>query len=261
MAPRRPSPPPSKPPDFPPEKTYRALQKQLAALGGFRGKKYYEVEHEEEEWRNLTLNILNHGFGEGSENVSQFHQAKWAGDHYMGGMSPGLIQQNFQKRIEALAAMLRSSLAELELMMPEPELAGSYEPGDEYQFYRDLKTIVGFATCDLFIIDNYLDTQLFDVYMENVTPSVTVRVLTSQGSDPLRAVAEKFSKRGNFELRSSKDVHDRVVFADDRCWVIGQSIKDAARKKPTYIVEHSGAATMKSIYEGIWASATVIVKS
>lgn len=194
------------------------------------------------------LNILNHGFGEDSENVSQFHQAKWAGEHYMGGMSPRLIQQNFEKRVEALAAMLRSSLAELELMMPEPELAGSYEPGDEYQFYRDLKTIVGFSTSDLFIIDNYLDTQLFDVYMENVSPSVAVRVLTSQVSDSLRAVAEKFSKRGNFELRSSKDVHDRVAFADDRCWVIGQSIKDAARKKPFHvhclrsIPQHSGVA-------------------
>ena len=261
MSPRRPTPPPPKPPDFPPEKTYRALQKQLAALEKFRGKRYNGVEHEEDEWTNLTLNILNHGFGEDSENVSQFHQARWAGDHYMGGMSPGLIQQNFQKRIEAFAAMLRSSLAELELMMPEPELAGVYEPGDEYHFYRDLKTIVGFANSDLFIIDNYLDTQLFDVYMENVGTSVVVRVLTSQVSDALRAVAEKYARRGNFELRSSKDVHDRVVFSDDRCWVIGQSIKDAARKKPTYIVEHSGAATMKGIYESIWASAAVVVKS
>jgi hypothetical protein len=261
MSPRRPTPPPPKPPDFSPEKTCRALQKQLAALDKLRGRKYHEVENEEEEWRNLTLNILNHGFGEGSENVSQFHHAKWAGEHYMGGMSPGLIQQNFEKRIESFAAMLRSALAELELMMPEPELAGSYEPGDEYQFYRDLKTIVGFATSDLFIIDNYLDTQIFDVYMENVAPPVAVRVLTSQVSVSLRAVAEKYSKRGNLELRSSKDAHDRVVFSNDRCWVIGQSIKDAARKKPTYIVEHSGAATMKSIYEGIWPSATVIVKS
>jgi len=157
--------------------------------------------------------------------------------------------------------MLKSSLAELELMMPEPELAGAYEPGDEYQFYRDLKTIVGFATSDLFIIDNYLDSQLFDVYMENVDSSVSVRVLTHQVSDSLRIVAEKYAKQANFEMRSSNDVHDRVVFSDDRCWVIGQSIKDAARKKPTYIVEHSGAATMKQIYELIWASATVIVKS
>jgi hypothetical protein len=261
MSPRRPTPPPPKLADFPPEKTYVALKKQLTALERFRGKNYHEVENEEQEWKNLTLNILNHGFGENSENVGQFHSAKWAGEHYMGGMHPALIQQNFMKRIEAFAAMLKSSLAELELMMPEPEIAGAYEPGDEYQFYRDLKTIVRFATRDLFVIDNYLDTQLFDVYVENINPAVNVRVLTAQVSDSLRVVAEKFSKRGNFELRSSKDAHDRVVFADDRCWVIGQSIKDAARKKPTYIVEHSGAASMKGMYEAIWASAAVVVKA
>ena len=128
MSPQRPTPPPPKPPDFPPEKTYGALKKQLAALDKFRGKTYYEVENEEREWKNLTLNILHHGFGEDSENVSQFHHAKWAGQHHMGGMSPGLIRQNFQKRIEAFAAVLKSSLAELELLMPEPELAGAYEP-------------------------------------------------------------------------------------------------------------------------------------
>ncbi len=260
MSPRRPTPPPPKPADFPPAKTHAALKKQLAALEKFRGKNYYEVESDEQEWTNLTLNILNHGFGENSENVGQFHSARWAGEHYMGGMSPGLIQQNFEKRIEAFAAMLKSSLAELELMMPEPEIAGAYEPGDEYQFYRDLKTVVGFAARDLFIIDNYLDTQLFDVYVENINPAVNIRALTNQVSNSLQVVAEKFAKRGNFELRSSKDAHDRVVFADDRCWVIGQSIKDAAKKKPTYIVEHSGATLMRGMYEAIWNSAGVVVK-
>jgi hypothetical protein len=256
---RRPSQPPPKPADFPPEKTYVALKKQLAALDRFRGKNFREVENEEREWKNLTLTILQHGFGENGENVSQFNSAKWAGMHHA-GMGPALIQQNFEKRIGAFAAMLKSSLAELELMMPEPEIAGAYEPGDDYQFYRDLKTLVGFAARDLFIVDNYLDTQLFDVYMENINPAVHIRVLTAQVSDPLRIVAEKFAKRGDFELRSSKDAHDRVVLADDRCWVIGQSIKDAAKKKPTYIVEHEGAAAMRGIYEAIWIPATVVVK-
>jgi len=260
MSPRRPTPPPPKSADFPPEKTYVALKKQLAALEKFRGRDYHEFENEEREWKNLTLNVLNHGFGENSENVSQFHSAKWAGHHHGGGMSHGLIQQNFVKRIEAFAAMLKSSLAELELMMPEPEIAGAYEPGDEYQFYRDLKTIVGFADRDLFIIDNYLDTQLFDVYVEIINPGVSIRVLTNQVSNALRVVAEKFANRGNFELRSSNNAHDRVVFADDRCWVIGQSIKDAAKKKPTYIVEHSGVTIMKGAYEAIWTSAVVVVK-
>jgi len=257
---RRASPPP-RPPDFPPEKAYSALKKQLALLDGFRGKDYREVEHAEQEWRNLTLNILIHGFGEGSENESQFHHAKWAGKYHTGGMSPELIQDNFEKRIEAFAAMLRSSLAELELMLPEREIVGAYEPGDEYQFYRDLRTIVTLATRELFIVDNYLDTQLFDVYVDGLRASVVVRVLTNQVSGQLRIVAEKFARRGNFELRSSGDVHDRVVFTDERCWVIDQSIKDAARKKPTYIVEHSGVAAMKGIYEQIWGSATSVVKS
>jgi predicted nucleotide-binding protein len=104
------------PPDWPPQRTYAALKKQLAELDRFRGRSYREVENEEQGWRNLTENILTHGFGEGSNNVSQFHHAKWAGEHYMGGMSEGLIQNNFDKRVAAFEAMLKSSLAELELM-------------------------------------------------------------------------------------------------------------------------------------------------
>jgi hypothetical protein len=52
---------------------------------------------------------------------------------------------------------------------------------------------------------------------------------------------------------------DRVAFPDDRCFVIGSSIKDAAVKRPTYIVEHSGGA-MREIYEKEWAGATPVVK-
>ena len=147
------------------------------------------------------------------------------------------------------------------MMLPESEIAGTYHIGEEYRFYRDVRTVVGLATKELFIIDNYLDTQLFDVYMEKLPTDLNIRVLTNNLSDSLNPVAKKFATRGNFELRSSKDVHDRVVFADERCWVIGQSIKDAAVKKPTYIVEHSGGSTMLRIYEELWKGANPLLKS
>jgi hypothetical protein len=261
MVPRPTSPPP-RPADWSSERTHAALKKQLAALEDqLRGKNHRAADDNDERgWSNLTENILAHGFGEDSNNVRQFKQARNVGQLWAPEMGEALIQEYFDRRVEALSSVVQSSIAELEWMLPQPEIAGSYNTGDEYAFYRDLKTIVGIATKELFIVDNYLDTQLFDIYMENVNSSVTVRVLTDKVLNPLKVVAEKFSKRGGFELRSSKDVHDRVVFVDDRCWVIGQSIKDAAKKKPTYIVEHSGAGTMKGIYESIWAGATTVVK-
>lgn len=115
MAPRASSQPP-RPPDWSPDKTHAALKKQLSDLESFRGKRHRDAENEEQGWTNLTLNILTHGFGENSNNVRQFHQAKWAGSYYIGGMSEALVQQNFNKRVEAFDAMLKGSLAELELM-------------------------------------------------------------------------------------------------------------------------------------------------
>ncbi len=50
----------------------------------------------------------------------------------MGGVSARQIQRNFEQRVEALAALSRSSLAEPELMLPEPDIIGAYEPGAEY---------------------------------------------------------------------------------------------------------------------------------
>jgi hypothetical protein len=41
-------------------------------------------------------------------------------------------------------------------------------------------------------------------------------------------------------------------------WLSGQSLKDAAKKKPTYIVEHD-EPLMRVIYEDIWAKASTLI--
>lgn len=72
----------------------------------------------------------------------------------------------------------------------------------------------------------------------------------------------KYSNSHTLELRSSSDVHDRHIFVDQRGWIVRQSIKDAAKRKPTYLIELSIGLvpTMREIYDDLWNKATVVVK-
>ena len=55
-------------------------------------------------------------------------------------------------------------------------------------------------------------------------------------------------------------MHDRVLFVDQRGWVIGQSIKDAAAKKPTYLIELNEPSLTADgeIHNRIWAAARIV---
>ena len=112
--PRQPSSPPPRPSDWPPDRTHAALKRQLAALDELHSKNHENAEHDERAWSNLTRNILAHGFGESSSNVSQFLSARMVGQIYAPGMSEEQEQQKFHRRLDAFAAVVRSSLEELE---------------------------------------------------------------------------------------------------------------------------------------------------
>jgi hypothetical protein len=246
----RSSKPQPKGPDWQPEQTLRVLGQQLASLEKLKGRNHREASNEER-------------FGEDSHNVRNFYMARSAGEHSLMGVSDHQQQLNFQARIEQFEANIGGSIAELEAGLPEAAGKGAYAAGDDFAFYRDLKDIVAAAKRDIFIVDNYLNTEFFELYVEPVRAGVSLRILTDEVRGNLLIVAKKYAARGNFELRTSADVHDRHVFVDGRGWMIGQSIKDAAKKKPTYMVE-MGAGLVPSLqkaYEDIWASAAVVAKS
>jgi len=258
---RKPEP---KGPDWPPEKTLLILRQQLEELQKLKAaSRFRDAQQNEDEWSQLTRNVLNHGFGEDSRNVSSFVRALDAGEYSMMGTSEHQLEQNFRLRCQQYEATLNSSIKELELMLPEPAIQGVYEPGDEFAFYKDLKDILANAAKDVLIVDNYLNTEFFELYVHPIRSGVTVRVMTDQVRGNLQAVATKYTSRGDFELKSSGDVHDRHVFVDGRGWMIGQSIKDAAKKKPTVMVEiaTSNVATLQKIYEDIWTRAVRVVRS
>jgi hypothetical protein len=100
--------------------------------------------------------------------------------------------------------------------------------------------------------------------LEKVSKGTQIRFLTSDKNTrlgALKAVAKKFSAAPGivFEGRMSSDVHDRVIFIDNAdCWVLGQSVKDAAVSKPTYLVPIESVSDMQRLYEDVWSRATPI---
>jgi hypothetical protein len=108
-----------------------------------------------------------------------------------------------------------------------------------------------------------LDAEVFDGYLSGLKPSIAIRLLTNKYIDNVRVAAEKYRKQfgSSVEVRSSNDIHDRVIFVDDdQCWVLGTSIKDAALKKPTYLAPISVdvAIQKRAHYEAIWGASKPI---
>jgi len=60
-----------------------------------------------------------------------------------------------------------------------------------------------------------------------------VRIVSNKIGSTTETEARMYAKNEPLEMPSSADLHDRTVFIDQRGWIIGQSTKDAARRKPT----------------------------
>ena len=158
-------------------------------------------------------------------------------------------------------ALLHGLINVLHLRLPEEEIKGLYQPGEQYAFYRDLSSLVVAVTTEVFIVDAYLDEQLFNLYVDKVPAAAIVRILSNNIGANVVTVAKMCATNRSLELRSSTDVHDRMVFLDTRGWVTGQSIKDAAKKKPTYLIEieEPMLSAARNVHQTIWSVAKVLI--
>ena len=166
---------------------------------------------------------------------------------------------NYAKLVVALN---RATNAVMTVTAPDPTQA-VFAPGAVYDFFKTFRALTQSAKSDLFIIDPYLDPEIFDAYLLGVAPSVSVRLLANKYKDDLKAASAKFSSQNKhvIEIRASNSLHDRVIFIDSTaCWVLGASIRDAAKAKMTYLTPLSEDVVSAKLahYNNSWASASAI---
>jgi hypothetical protein len=135
-----------------------------------------------------------------------------------------------------------------------------YQKGEVYDFYKDIREITEQAKSEVFLVDSYPDEEVLNLYLEKIPAGIKIRVLIKESKGNFLTVAQKFKlKPGvNFEVRASRDCHDRLFFIDNACYVIGQSLKDAARK-PTYLIKVESYDLFRKVFEGLWSDAQTLV--
>ena len=161
-----------------------------------------------------------------------------------------------------ILAILHRVMASLELEVPaDAEI--TFGSGEVYNFFRALNKVIASAEKSIFIIDPYLDDTVFDHYLNAREPTVVVRLLIGPRSKQIKPAAAKYlAQYGSvLEVKQSNKIHDRVIFIDGyACWILGQSIKDAAKAKPTYLAPLSPDVVTEKLqdYEAIWQVANAI---
>ena len=158
-------------------------------------------------------------------------------------------------------AIIHRAIADLELTVSDKEQV-AFAAGEVYDFFRELNKIIGSAETSIFIIDPYLHHTVFDHYLNSRKSNVKVRLLLKDDADTIKSAAQKYVQQHGevLEVRTSNMIHDRVIFIDHVCWIVGQSLKDAAKAKPTYLttLPPDVFSDKLRVYGDIWSEATPI---
>jgi len=143
---------------------------------------------------------------------------------------------------------------------PEPQLSRTMvvEEGAEFNFYRKLSSCVDDAEREVLIIDPYVNQEVIELYLTDLDESVSKKILTKNTKDKFDQVAEKFTSRSShsLEIRKHNDLHDRIVFVDGQCFIVGISLKDAGYRRPTYIIQTKSTKHFRKPWEDMWENAS-----
>lgn len=170
-----------------------------------------------------------------------------------------------KKDISYLINQIQLKIQEIEVLFEEhnPYLERVYDLGSHFDFHLDIKEILNRAKNNIFIVDSWIDGDLLEVYLKKINPQIHIRILTNSnnGKSTFLKIGNIFkSQNKNIEARESPNIHDRAIFCDNQeVWVMGQSIKDAAKNKPTYLVKLKDNKKLNSIYQKIWLSSTKVI--
>lgn len=232
---------------MPPHLLLAKLRAHFAYMPEMAGRGSYTTEHYVWLARAHALVMLR----DRSEAFSFKNACDWAAGNLNRPMNLATINGTLHRAIAALEESVPESADQV------------FGPGAVYDFFRAITSIINSAENTLFMIDPYMDEQVFDAYISPLSKPCSVRMLVNKHASSVRVAADRYEAQYGLaiEARKSSAIHDRLIFVDRaECWVLGASIKDAATSKPTYLAPLSQdvVSAKAAFYESIWDEAQAI---
>ncbi len=129
-----------------------------------------------------------------------------------------------------------------------------FSRGNTHSFDKFLREAFKKAKIKVNIADTYVAGNIFDNLLDQTPKTVPIKFLYGNDVGGFVSKSKNFAKEYNFQLKESKQFHDRFVIVDDRGYIVGSSLKDAADKKPTTLVVLSTADSKKllALFSDLW---------
>ncbi|SDC52215.1 hypothetical protein SAMN05216345_102607 [Cupriavidus sp. YR651] len=180
------------------------------------------------------------------------------------GMLPGALTPSTW--VAQILQGLYSLIAKLEHGLSQQQQPGSvFGPGAVYDFFVALRDILGSVRNRVLVVDPYLDANVFDTYVSAVPSSASVDMILGPNAKKaeVKAALEAFRQQTGRQVavKRNNTIHDRIVIIDDgECYVLGQSLKDAAKKSTTYIAPLPSeiAGLKRDAYADVWLNSNDI---
>lgn len=128
--------------------------------------------------------------------------------------------------------------------------------GKTHSFDKFLRTIFSAAAQEVMIADAYVDDTIFDNLLDKIPETVIINLLYGNAQGVFGARARRFKGQySGFSAKTHSSLHDRFLIIDNVGYIIGPSLKDAARKSPATVVRLSPADTKKLrlLFNGLWS--------
>ena len=125
-------------------------------------------------------------------------------------------------------------LDNLQLLKGSPKLREELTVPEDHPFSAksEVRGYLDEAKTEVTIVDTYIGVGTLDCIRGLVQP---VRIITAERSGSIEqgfdsAVKDFRQEGGSIEIRQHRKIHDRFIIFNNRCWLVGGSLKDAGKK-------------------------------